>query len=450
MLPPIKRLIARLGLVLFALGVAVAVWLLGDSGVHGDMRIITPHWEGVRIEFARGFNQWRVARGEKPVLIEWLDVGGTSDILRYLRSMFSGKKNGEIDIAFGGGLDPYLVLMKEGIFAPCPLPAAIMTNIPPTLHGVPLYDTNSLWYGAALSGFGILYNNVVIGKFSLPTPTTWEDLAKPGLRGWVGAADLRKSGSVHMMYEIVLQAYGWEKGMEVISALSGNVRTYAQSASTVPKDIAMGDIATGMCIDMYAWSTVARVGGGRLGFSMPPGLTVVNPDAIALLRDAPHDALAREFIEFVMSEDGQKLWMLRKNSMPGAPIEYDLTKMPVWPSLFAKYAKYAVFPDSPFDWKDTIHYDSAKGSARFNIVNDYIGCLFIDARKECVKAWNTVCMLPEYDPRRQQYFHHPLDEKALMALAEGDYTNPVMRAKLTAQWATDARRRYAAVVEEKK
>lgn len=443
--PTLKRRLTRAAVFVFVAGIIVAVWLLGGS-VHGDLRIISPHWEGVRIEFARAFNEVRAARGEKPIVIEWLDVGGTSDILRFLRSMFASEPNGQIDIIFGGGLDPYLVLAEEGLLTPCPLPPGILTNIPPFLHGVPLYETNGLWYGAALSGFGILYNNVVLAKFGLPTPSTWEDLTAPALRGWVGSADLRKSGSVHMMYEIILQAYGWDKGMAIISELSGNIRGFTQSAGSVPTEIAVGDIAAGMCIDMYAWNTVARVGGGRLAFSLPRGLTVVNPDCIALLRGAPHAELARAFIEFVMSEDGQKLWMLAKNSLPGAPHEFDLTKMPVWPSLFAKYGAYAVFHESPFAWTNTVQYDAAKGSARWNIVNDYIGCLFIDAHRECRAAWDKVSRLASDHPLRREFLRHPLSEARCMALATNEYRDPAARARLLATWSSDARRRYTAII----
>ena len=315
-------------------------------------------------------------------------------------------------------------MAAEDLLAPCPLPAATLTNIPLNLHGVPLYETNGLWYGAALSGFGILYNKVVMEKFKLPTPLTWAALADPALRGWLGSADPRKSGVVHMVYEIILQGYGWETGMVLLSALSGNVRGFSQSASSVPKDIAAGDIAAGLSIDTYAWSTVARIGEDRLAFVLPQGLTVANPDAIALLKGAP----------------------LKKNSLPGAPVDFDLAKMPVWPALFAKYAPYTVFHDSPFAWTNTVRYDAKLGATRWNILNDYIGCLFIDAHAECKAAWAKVCTRSARDPLRQTFMRHPLTEQQLLTLATGVYANAAARARLMSGWATDARRRYAEIV----
>jgi ABC-type Fe3+ transport system substrate-binding protein len=436
---------ATLIFLIMAAAILAAVLLLRTTG-GSDLRIISPHWEGIRVEFARAFNDWRAAQGQPPVAIEWFDIGGMSDILRYLRAN-KAASNAYIDILFGGGLDPYLVLAGEGVLAPCPLPAATLSNIPPSLHGVPLYETNGLWYGAALSGFGILYNNVVLGKFNLPAPRTWEGLADPALRGWVGSADPRKSGAVHMVYEIILQAYGWDKGMRIVSAMCGNVRGFSQTASSVPRDISVGDIAAGMCIDTYAWSTLARIGEDRLTFVMPQGLTVANPDAIALLRDAPHRDVAVAFIDFVMAEAGQKVWMLKKNSLPGAPTEFDLAKMPVWPALFDKYKDYVVFDESPFAWTNVVRYDAYKGALRWNIINDYLGCLFIDAHAACKAAWALVCTRPSGDPLHRLFMQQQLTEQQLLTLAAGAYTNPLVRVRCMNTWASDARRRYATILK---
>lgn len=463
MKPVTKKWISRAVILLAIAGIALATFILGkvaqasheESGfaiegpVAGTLNILSPHHEGIRLEFARAFNSWREKHGKKPVKCEWLDVGGTSDILKYIRSTFKSTPGGiDIDMFFGGGLDPYVALEEEGLLEKCPIPPGILTNIPLTLHGVPLYSENGYWYGAALSGFGILYNKVVLEKFDLPIPHTWEDLTDPRLRTWVGSADMRKSGSTHMMYEIILQAYGWEKGMHIISALAGNVRSFTQSASTVPKDIAVGEVAAGLCIDVYAWSTMEKVGGDRLGFVLPEGLTVVNPDAIAILKGAPEKELAIEFLTFVLSEAGQKIWMLEKGSIEGAPVEYQLNKMPVWPSLYAKYDEYTYFSGSPFEWKKTVKYDSAKGSARWGILNSYLGTLFIDAHPSCKKAWGKICTgnLPE--KYVEMYYADPLTETEILSYATNEFKDTEWKARIVTDWANDARKRYHTIISQ--
>jgi len=56
--------------------------------------IISPHWEGIRYEFEQGFSEWTARQFNHRTQIEWLDVGGTSDALRYVRSEFSRSPRG--------------------------------------------------------------------------------------------------------------------------------------------------------------------------------------------------------------------------------------------------------------------------------------------------------------------------------------------------------------------
>ena len=458
----LKRILPQIAVGLFVLFIIAAVIFLNkftykNSGSDntfyfeksaGELTVLSPHWEGIRVEFQNAFNKWRISKSENPVKINWIDVGGTSDIIKYIRSSFKHSPKGiDADIFFGGGTEPYITLARENLLAKAKIPENILSNIPPDIFGQPIYDTNGYWYGAALSGFGILYNKVVMEKFNLPVPKTWNDLSLPPLRTWVGSADPRKSGSTHMMYEIILQAYGWETGMWTIAALAGNIRSFTQSASTVPKDIAVGETAAGLCIDQYAWSTMEKVGGDRLGFALPQGLTVVTADGIAMLKGAPQAAIATDFITFILSENGQKIWMLRKNTIPGAPEKFQLNKMPVWPSLFSKYKKQTYFTDNPFLWKSSVKYSSPKSSARWGILNDYIGAVLIDPHKKCAEAWAKVCNLPETNSWKEFFLEQLISENELMNFATNQYRDNRWRAKLLSKWSNEARKKYDKILK---
>ena len=89
--------------------------------------------------------------------------------------------------------------------------------------------------------------------------------------------------------------------------------------------MAVGEVAYGLAIDFYAWAQVDEVGEDYIGYTMPENLTIVNPDAIAILKGASHLEAAQLFLEFVMSEPGQKLWMLKKGA-PGGPGEFQLNR----------------------------------------------------------------------------------------------------------------------------
>ena len=300
--------------------------------------LISPHWEGVRAEFGRAFSEWTAQRFGHRTELEWLDMGG--DVRRHpLREIRVHP------VAAGNQCGPLLrrrrrpfhaACRRSGCWSPFAFPTHVLAPIPRTFAGIEVYDADAGWFGTALAGFGILHNKKICERLGLPIPMTWQDLGRPEYLTWVGSGDPRSSGSIHMAYEIILQAYGWEKGWEIVTRMCGNTRNFSRAGSEVPKDAAMGEIACGMSIDVYAWRQVAEVGADRMGFVLPEGLTVINPDGIAVLKGAPHPELAARFIEFVLTEPGQKLWCLKLGA-PGGPREFELDRMPVIPGFAARF-----------------------------------------------------------------------------------------------------------------
>lgn len=406
--------------------------------------LISPHWEGIRYEFDRAFKASYQRETGRAVELEWIDVGGTSEMLRYIESEYRRKPKGiGIDIVFGGGYDPYLALKKAGLLESYALPKPLLEKIPARLAGVPLYDPDHTWYGATLAGFGIIYNKVVLGLTRLPPVATWEDLASPRLFGWVGSSDPRKSGSVHMVYEIILQAYGWEKGWRIITALGANVRSFTNSASQIPKDVAIGEVAYGVAIDFYAWAQVKEVGADKIGFVMPDNLTIITPDAIALLKGAPNAEVARAFIRFVMSEEGQKLWLLAERA-PGGPQRYQLNRFSVLPSLYAASAQLTAVKLNPFSWRSEFPFDPKLSAERWSIVNDLIGALVIDQKHLLTRAWKEALEKGRLDEREwQRLAAMPVSEEEALSLARTKWKDPEFRNQKVNEWVQFARRKYS-------
>lgn len=146
-----KSQILRCGLLLIVwLGQAFPGLAFADKLV-----LISPHWEGIRYEFERAFKARYQQQTGRIVELDWIDVGGSSEALRYLQSEFKNKPAGiGIDIFFGGGLEPYLALKAERLLDAYALPQPLLEKIPPSVAGVPLYDPDHTWYGATLAGFG--------------------------------------------------------------------------------------------------------------------------------------------------------------------------------------------------------------------------------------------------------------------------------------------------------
>ncbi len=350
--------------------------------------IVSPHWEGIRYEFTRGFDAYYRAETGRAAEIEWMDVGGTSEIIRFIKSEFTGKPDGiGIDMMFGGGSDPFVELARLDLLAPYRLPGDLLSKLPVEVGGYPVYDAGYRWYGATMAGFGIMYNKRVAQLVDLPLPETWEDLTDPRLYSWVGAADPRKSGSAHVPFEIILQVYGWERGWQIITALGANARGFANTGSQVPKDVTSGEVAYGMAIDFYAWAQINAVGPDMIGYTMPDNLTILNPDGISILKGAPNMAVAQSFLRYILSEAGQRLWM-QKPGTPGGPEQFQLNRFTVLPHLYQRInPAHTSVTFNPFTWESSFVYDAMKGAARRHIVDDMIGVFVIDAHAALQRRW---------------------------------------------------------------
>jgi len=411
-----------------------------------SLTIVCVHTDTIRYEFERAFSRWTAEEHGFTVKIDWLDLGGTTQTTKAVLDKFKQRPDGiGIDIFFGGGVDPFLEMSRRGLLEPVELPPEVLDPIPQSFSGMDIYDADHRWFGAALAGFGIMFNRPVLDMLHLPEPYEWADLGRPEYFTWVASADPRQSGSMHAMYEIILQAYGWEKGWRVVASLGANCRGFTSQASDVPKDVSAGEAAAGMAIDFYALQAVAEVGGGRLEFRLPEKLTVVNPDAVAVLKGAPHPDVARLFIEFVLSERGQKLWILRPGT-PGGPTKYLLARLSVIPGLAKRYPDDAFVTLDPYRFGG-IQLDSELTSRRWRILNDLLGACIIDVHGELAAAWKRLRHLPPGDRRREQLFAVPISEEELMALAAGPWDDPALRAQTIAQWASEASARYRRLQE---
>lgn len=408
--------------------------------------IISPHWEGIKIEFTRVFNSWYLKNYKEKVNIEWIDQGGTSDDLKYVESLFKKNPNGiGIDLFFGGGLSPFLKLKEEGLLERYKVSKEILKKLPKLCAGVPNYDQDFYWYGIVLSGFGILYNKKVLKFFNLPIPKTWKDLKNPSFYSLVGAADPRHSGSMHMMYEIILQSYGWKEGWKTILGMGGNVKNFSVSASEVARETSTGEVAVSLCIDTYALSQIEINGKENMGFVLPEEETVINPDCIGILKGAPNIDVAKKFIDFLLSEEGQILWM-QKRGKKGGPLEYSLNRFSILPEIYLN--PEIEIEINPYTIKKTLKYDFNLASKRWSVLDDMIGALVIDCHKELKKAWEIIIKTGN-KKLEKKFYEIPVDWKIQKFLWE-NWKDPVFRNKYINSWIRFSIEKFKSIVVEGK
>jgi ABC-type Fe3+ transport system substrate-binding protein len=393
---------------------------------------------------AEALQQWHAQ--PHPVEIVWQDVGGgTSQIVRYVRSRFQQNPDGiGIDVLFGGGTDVYLRMADEGLLQKVDVSAAILDRIRPQLNGVPLYDAGHRWFGPVLSSFGILSNREVLARIGQPVPRRWADLGRPEMQGWVNAGDPRMTGSIHMVYEIILQGpRGWDAGF----------RLFIRDSGTLTRTVLSGNVAAAGTLDVQALPAVGRFP-ELMTFELPPGETIINPDAVAAFKGAPQQGLARAFVEFLLSDAGQCMFFLQPGQ-PGGPHRYPLCRLSVVEQLYQKYppAVRSTGTTNPFAVRDTIVYNSRLGIGRWDALNDLFGAWIIDAHPDLSAAWKALLTgrLPDTERRRleEELFRPPCSEAELAAyaraVAEG---SPRTRTEMLTRWGEAARQRYRHVRQQ--
>jgi ABC-type Fe3+ transport system substrate-binding protein len=268
----------------------------------------------------------------------------------------------------------------------------------------------------------------------LPIPQTWADLGNPKLNNRVALADPRHSGSAHMAYEIILQANGWQKGWQVLTAMTGNARSYGQSASRLLDDVASGEAVVAPAIDFYAASKIASAGEEKLGYIEPRGQRVITPDPIAIFRGAPNPELAKKFVAFLMSAEGQKLWMLKKGA-PGGPQNSELFRLPAVPTVYKPLPKDSLIDGDPYMGKNDFEFDSKVSATRRRPLDDLLGAVLIDNQSAIKARWKS-------NPNASKIAFVPVTEAQLNTLAAkwGDQT---FRNNQINQWKQAARAHFS-------
>jgi ABC-type Fe3+ transport system substrate-binding protein len=392
------------------------------GGSANTVTIISPHTREIQTEFTA---LWKA---KNPAInIKWLDQGGTSDDLNFVRQQFlkeGAKQKGiGIDLFFGGGGETFTQLETDGLLTPLPSDY----TIPAELNGVPLRGKNNTWVAAALSGFGILYNKKIAARDNLPIPQTWTDLTNPKLRDRISLADPRHSGSAHTAYEIILQSNGWDKGWKILTAMAGNARTFAANSGAPLQDVQNGEAVFCPAIDFYALSSIKRAGADKLGYIEPKGQFVVTADPIAMLPGAPNAANAKKFVQLVMSPEGQKLWYVPKGSA-GGPKTSDLFRLPALPAAYKPIPKNATAKADPFARKNAAKYDADKAAIRRSALGELIGSVLVDNHDGIKAAW-------EAKPDMEATGYVPISEADLMKIAP-TWSDPKVAEEYKEKWAS--------------
>ena len=384
----------------------------------GPLIIITPHNEQIRYEFARGFDRWHQRKFGQPAKVVFNVPGGTSEIRKMLESQYTAaleagrEPGGDADMVFGGGTFEHGRLKRgvrigdkdEPVSQPVDFTEEWLRDTygENTIGDVQLYDPDHHWFALALSGFGIVFNRDALDSLGIPEPNAWKDMCDPRLRGWVALVNPNQSGSVTTAFESILKREGWIRGWQILRRMAANGRSFSNSSLKPPMDVSVGDAAMGVSIDFLGrfQAQALREAGDehRVGYVDPPGGSTIDPDPISMLRGAPHPELAKRFIEFCLSDEGQALWQFaasESNATAGGmgPLKYELRRLPVKRSMYEKYSDRMIDQVNPYVIATPVKYPDPNYR---DLIAPMYAAMVMDNHHALREAWNAIVEHPAY------------------------------------------------------
>jgi ABC-type Fe3+ transport system substrate-binding protein len=233
----------------------------------------------------------------------------------------------QADIFWGGESALFDKLAEQKLLVPLDLPKAVVDAVPPSIgkpKPIALKDPKGFWIGTVLEPYGLVYHPRLLQRLGVPEPKDWDDLLNPKLKGNVAQCAPTRSSSSHATYEVILQRDGDEKGWVWLQRLGANTGMFTARSRDVPSVVAKGEFAAGFAVPSYM-AFEDRLAGFDIKF-VAPKTAWITPEPIAILAGARHPNAARAFVEFLLSERGQRVAMERgvfpitpKYRVQGAP-----------------------------------------------------------------------------------------------------------------------------------
>ena len=161
-----------------------------------------------------------------------------------------------------------------------------------------LYDADGHYYSTKLITTGIMYNTQAAMK-----PASWADLAKPEAKGLVAMPSPLTSGAalIHAQTLTGVDSLGWD----YYEQLKANEAVASGGNGAVLKSVASGEKAYGVVVDYLPIREKAK--GAPVEFVFPEeGVSAVT-EPIAILSSSKNQDAAKKFIDFILSEEGQKV-----------------------------------------------------------------------------------------------------------------------------------------------
>ncbi len=357
-----KRILTATFLAVFSIAFLIPAFAT-DAQAADKLGWIGPVYKELSDSLMKGFKEYYKKTYNKDVDITFVHPGGWPVCVDKLRAW--GDKP-DADVFLGAGAPAHEVLKKEGRVIP--YKPKDWNMIPAEWNGMKVKDETGAWTCFSPWIVTNLYNEKVLKALKLPPPKTWKELQNPIYRGNIVQTLPYASGTVHEVVEILLQGFGDKEGWAMNRMLAAQLARFSTGSTDTSQLVSRGEVPIGIAVPQFTAMTARR--DGYPVRDLLPDKTTLVPESVALLKNAPNEAVGKIFLDWLFSIEGQK-YVLEGGYFPGRT---DI-KFSVWEKegvAMAKHAKEALGVDTFWDLKvGFIQYNLDFATKRWDEVNRY-------------------------------------------------------------------------------
>ena len=243
-------------------------------------------------KYARRFNE-----DHPEIEIKW--VRDSTGIIT--AKLLAEKNNPRADVIWGLAATSLLLMKSRGMLHPYK-PNGLGLLDPKFID----QDTPPAWTGMNAWVAAICINTVEQRRHRLPTPRSWEDLARPEYKGHVAMPNPNSSGTGFLDVSSWLQIFGEVGGWKFMDALHENIHHYTHSGSRPCKQAARGEIPIGVSFAFRGAKSKAR--GAPLNIIIPSEGIGWEMEATAIVKGTKNLKAARTLVDWSVSEKANRMY----------------------------------------------------------------------------------------------------------------------------------------------
>jgi len=356
-----KRILTTTICAALSMGLLLLPALMVEVEAADKIGWVGPVYKELSESLNKGFKAYYKKTYGKDVDITFVRPGGWPVCVDKVR-IWKGKP--DADIFLGAGAPAHEVLKRDGLIVP--YKPKNWDKVPAEWHGMKVKDKDYYWTCFAPWIVTNLYNEKVLKKLRLPPPKTWNDLLNPIYRGNIVHTLPYASGTMHEAIEILMQGFGEKEAWRYLRLLAAQLPRFSTGSTDTTNLVKRGEIPIGVAQPQMN-AMAARKDGYPIR-DLLPEKTILVPEAVALLKGAPNEAVGKIFLDWLFSKEGQKYTLEGRYFAASTDVKFD-----AWEKEgveMAKHAKKALGVNSFWDLDvGFIEYDLDLATKRWDDVN---------------------------------------------------------------------------------